>query len=98
MDIGKIVNDGLKKHRMPKKELAFKLGVQPPAITKWLSGQNSFPSDKLIQAIKILDLVEEFFPGYKKSSRECDDEVVSLENLVASLDKRVKALENASKE
>jgi len=49
MDIGKIVGDGLKKHRMAKKELAFRLGVQPPAITKWLSGQNNFPSEKLIK-------------------------------------------------
>ena len=66
MDIGQLILDGLLKKKMSQKELAYKLGVKPPTFNKWISGQNGTPASKLVEIIKMLDLVEEFFPGYRK--------------------------------
>jgi transcriptional regulator with XRE-family HTH domain len=62
--IGKIIDGGLSATRMQKGELADKLGVSAPAVSQWISGKTMPDAAKLIEIVRILDLVPALWPEY----------------------------------
>lgn len=87
-DIGKIISQGLRKKGFSQKDLAEKLGVHQSSITKWVSGRAYPAAQKLLDIIKILDLVEDFFPGYtKNASEKAVSKLEDLEERVSMLEK-----------
>ncbi len=92
MDISNKIAMGLKLKGLSQRELAEMLGIHQTGVGKWISGKSLPTADKLIEIIKILDLVEDFFPGYGKLD---DTELDSVEKKLALLDERVKILEKA---
>ncbi len=102
MDLGKKIYEGLKKKDMSQSKLAEKLGIKQPSVGKWISGKSSPTAENLIEIIRILDLVEEFFPGHRKVSdiekKFPGDDIDSMEEKIALIEKRLALLENADSE
>ncbi|BBM84680.1 helix-turn-helix domain-containing protein [Candidatus Uabimicrobium amorphum] len=65
MDVGEIINTGMKRKGLSQRELAEQLDVSQPNVAKWVSGKMMPRADKLIEIIKILDLYDDFFPEKK---------------------------------
>lgn len=86
MNIGELINLGLTKKKMSQKELANLVGVNPPAVTKWISGKNSPPADKLIKIISLLNLTEEFFPERKQELEKLDKETNQINTRLEKLE------------
>lgn len=70
MDISNAIARGLRNKGMSQKDLAEKLDIGQSSIAKWVSGKAMPQADKMIEVIRLLDLVEEFFPGYGKLDKE----------------------------
>ncbi len=64
--ISKKIQMAMGKMGVSQKELAKMIGTSQPSVNKWISGKSMPQADKLLEIIKMLDLVEEFFPGYRK--------------------------------
>ncbi len=74
IDISKLIAMGIKRKNISQKELAEKLNIGQSSVAKWISGKSMPQADKMIEIIRILDLVSEFFPEYQRIGQ--DKEVI----------------------
>lgn len=86
-EISSIINRAMKEKGVTQKELAELLGVSQPSVNKWISGKGFPTADKFVEIVKYLDIVSEFFPGYRKINREEDSEVDLMRRELAALRK-----------
>ena len=94
IDIGKILRDSFHQRGLKQKEVAEKIGENYKSLNAWVSGRTIPPGDKLLRMIIVLDLVDDFFPKYRK--KYDDEELGSFEEQLALLSERLKLLEEAS--
>lgn len=92
MNIGEIINRAMRIKKISQQEIADVAGISRPGVTKWISGKSIPTADKFVKVVTYLDLVEEFFPDYAK--KVDDSDLDSMEEKIALLDARVKALES----
>ena len=72
-EIGKIIDDGLKRMKISKVEFAREMGVDKSTVTLWCQGKVIPPGDKLLKIILSLNLTGDLFANtYSKN-----DEVVT---------------------
>lgn len=108
--IGNSIRTGLLRKDISQKKLSEIMGVSPPTINKWVSGENKPEADKLISLIKILQIQDLFFSEVESQSnkkiatlkdieslrKELKDEISKGEEIFSTLVKIVK--EEAIKE
>lgn len=88
MDISEAIADGLHKKKMSCQDLATKLNVSEVAAWKWANGAAVPGGLKLLEIIRILDLVPALFPDYAKKQNAPSAET-SLEARLAALEDRL---------
>ena len=69
VDIARAIRVGRAKKNISQHELARRIGISPPAVSLWESGQKTPSGDTLIKVALELDIIEDLFPGYKKTNK-----------------------------
>lgn len=82
MDIGELINKGLRRKGITQTRLAEILGVKPPSVAAWISGKSSPKAEKLVEIINILDLKDEFFPNNEGESQQKEDSLAKRVNIL----------------
>lgn len=64
-EIGKSIKQGIQRAKLSQVELAKRLNVTPQAISAWIAGRILPSADKLVEIIRMLDLVPDLFSEHK---------------------------------
>ena len=91
--LGEIIANKLSATRMQKGELADKLGVSAPAVSQWISGKTTPDAIKLIEIVRLLELVPDLWPEWGVRANAPPRPPVHPASIAGSVEARVAAIE-----
>lgn len=88
-NLGEKIREGLYKKRMKQIELARKIGKTPQQVTDWIKGRSKPQVEDFLKIAKELDIIEEFFPEYKKQPNGLESRVENIEFYLQEIGKKL---------
>ncbi|WP_372371103.1 helix-turn-helix domain-containing protein [Candidatus Uabimicrobium sp. HlEnr_7] len=105
LDLGSILKSGRLRKGMSQITLARKLGVNSSSISRWEKNQQIIAGDTLIEAAKILGIIQELFPDYQMNTADSTllkndnvyNVVKNLEQKITNIEKKIATNESRKK-